>query len=188
MPATETKTKAQLAAEVEEPEATKTYYMKEPQYHPDHGKMLPGDTVNLTEKEARRWERLGLIYAEGDKHKGKSLRERIDEAEKAARERVLAEAGLTAQPVMLGGDQVHPDYAEAQKETEERYARSREYLAETANPESRRAGARRVASSREALAAERQAGREANASYPLSVQNEAVESFTAEQPAEKNKE
>lgn len=178
---TEVKTKAQMEAELAEPEATTVFYMKEPQYHPDHGKLLPGDQVHLTAAQAKRWERLGLIYPEGDKHKGQSLRERIAEAEAAAREQVLAEAGLTAQPVMLGGDSVPPEYEAAQKETDERYARARELLDEDQRA-SRRASSRRVATREELAESRRVAQLSATAAGSAVL---AQEAYTSDQPAEK---
>lgn len=117
------------------PDDFKVFYMQQPQFHPDHGKLLPGDKVLLGPDEAGRWERLGLVYKDGDQHRGKSLRERIEEAEAAARERVLAEMGASAQENMILADEsnvdkVRPQYREAQRQTEEVYARGETLLHE----------------------------------------------------------
>lgn len=129
---------------------TTTYYMAQPQFHPDHGKKLPGDPIELDDDQAKRWLRLGLIYPEGTKHNGKSLRERIEEAEKAARETVLAEMGVLSQENQLlteGDQRVRPAYVQAQEETEERYKLGAQLLDEDERAAQRRPGRRAAGAS-----------------------------------------
>lgn len=177
------------------PDDFKVFYMREPQFHPDHGKLLPGDKVLLAPDEAARWERLGLVYKDGDQHRGKSLRERIEEAEAEARERVLAEMGASAQENMVlanesNVDRVRPQYREAQRQSEEVYARGEALLTEDERAAQRGRGRRASLSpmesdpdTREALRLrrERQFTTDNQAAGPAVVASEA---FHAEQEGE----